>query len=324
MALPPYAKPFVPIAGQVGILQGRGMVVSSPILAAEYLKRLGYYRLSGYWYPFRVTVPYWNEKGRARRGAIDRFRPGTEFQHAVDLYVFDKRLRLLFLDAIERVEVALRVAVALQIGHRNPLAHRQLSELHGRFGKINPTKGKTYHQVWLDRLNEQESRSKDDFVKHFRGAYSTDLPIWISIELWDFGLLSMLFANLQVADQNAIGSNYGVPKGDMLQTWLRSINNVRNICAHHSRLWNRSPADQPSPPKPGQIPWLDHLAADRFAQEHLYAVAAVVQFLMRTTNPASSWATRLKDHFKTFPACPGVSVAQTSFPAGWEGLPLWN
>ena len=324
MALPPYAKPFVPIVDQVEILRDRGMVVSNASLAAQYLERLGYYRLSGYWHPFRVTVPYYDAKGRERRGAIDRFRPGTELQHAVDLYVFDKRLRLLFLDAIERIEVALRVAVALQIGHRSAWAHRRSSELHGRFGKIDVRTGRTLHQAWLDRLDGQESRSKEDFVVHFRSAYSTDLPIWMSIELWDFGLLSVLFANLKVADRDAIAAKYGVPTGDMLQTWLRSINNVRNICAHHSRLWNRSPVDQPRPPKPGQILLLDHLAANRFAQEHLYAVAAVVQFLMRTINPNSSWATRLKDHFTTFPPCPGVNVRQTSFPAGWEGLPLWN
>ena len=97
----PYAKPFLNIPGQLGLLQARGMIVTDPVKAAAALERIGYYRLSGYWYPFRTMrlVP----GGTPPYEVLDAFKPGTEFRHVVDLYVFDKRLRLLFLDAIERI-----------------------------------------------------------------------------------------------------------------------------------------------------------------------------------------------------------------------------
>lgn len=323
----PYLKPYVPIPGQIDLLKRRGMTISDEARAAQYLERIGYYRLSGYWHVCRETEAYRDGEGKDRLRPTNRFRPGTEFQHAVDLYVFDKRLRLLFLDAIERIEVAMRVAIALRVGNRSPLAHREPAQLHGNFTKVNPKTGKIRHQVWLTRLNKQENDSREDFVTHFRETYTGELPIWIAIELWDFGLLSHFFAGLKAADQDALATRYGVPSGTMLATWLRAINNVRNICAHHSRLWNRSPADQPRLPRPGEVALLDHLAdpsQHRFAREHVYAAAAVIQFLMRTINPTSSWANRLKTEFERFPTCRNITVAQTSFPAGWESLPLWS
>jgi abortive infection bacteriophage resistance protein len=99
---------------------------------------------------------------------------------------------------------------------------------------------------------------------------------------------------------------------------------IRNICAHHSCLRNRSPTYQPKPPMAGEIPLLDHLAADHYGQTRLYAPAAVMQYLLRTINPTTSWGDRLRQHLATFPAVPTISVAQTGFPSDWDQLPLWS
>ncbi|UVF22852.1 Abi family protein (plasmid) [Microvirga terrae] len=301
------------------------MNVTDEPRAIQYLERMGYYRLSGYWYPFRQSRLITGADGRPTTQIIDQFRQGTEFRHVVELYVFDKRLRLLFLDAIERIEVALRVDVALLLGARDPSAHRNPKELHGHFAaKINPRTGDTNHKAWLARLDENERRSREDFVKHFRAKYSSDLPIWIAIELWDFGMLSTFLSGMKVADQDAIAAKYNIPRRELLTSWMRAINHIRNICAHHSRLWNCSPSDQPKPPRAGEIPLLDHLANDTFAQTRLYAVAAVIQFLLRRINPTTSWATRLNEHFASFPQAPGIAPGQSGFPASWETLPLWT
>jgi abortive infection bacteriophage resistance protein len=100
--------------------------------AANWLRRVGYYRLSGYWYPFRQR----GDDGRV----LETFRPGTNLDHAFNLYVFDKRLRLLMLDAIERVEVGLRVDIAILIGKGDPWAHRSRLTFNGYFNK--PAAGK--------------------------------------------------------------------------------------------------------------------------------------------------------------------------------------
>jgi abortive infection bacteriophage resistance protein len=324
MTLPPYTKPHLSIDQQLRLLESRGMLVTDHQRARDYLERIGYYRLSGYWYPFRQSVLGIGPDGKATTNVIDQFRPGAEFTKALDLYVFDKRLRLIFLDAIERIEIGLRVQIALLLSARDPWAHRSPLQLHGNFAtKLDPKSGLTKHKEWLSRVDKTEAKARDDFLIHFRSRYDSNLPIWMAIELWDFGTFSMFFSGMKVADQDAIARKYGLPRRDLLTSWVRAINYVRNVCAHHSRLWNASPIDQPSPPRIGEVALLDHLVGDSLALKRLYGIAAPMQFLLKTINPSSSWSLRLKQHLATFPIGPGISVGQSGFPMGWETMPLW-
>ncbi len=177
---------------------------------------------------------------------------------------------------------------------------------------------------WRRRFDDLAARSKEDFVIHFKNKYSDPLPIWVATELWDYGLLSRFLSGISHRDISVIAARYNVPRPELLTSWIRSMNHVRNICAHHSRLWNRSPSDQPRIPRTGEIPMLDHLVTDQYAQVHIYAVAAVMQYVLQAINPSSQWKQRLKDHFATFPTAPGINIGQTGFPQGWETLPLWR
>jgi abortive infection bacteriophage resistance protein len=312
------------------------MEITDVAAAAACLGRIGYYRLSGYWYSARrshiATHPLTRAilphpiSGKPQIIVQDEFRSGTTFQQVMDLYVFDKRLRLLFLDAIERVEVALRVDIALLIGARGAWAHRDPAQLHGNFTKkINPLHGETDYKKWLERLDQTFDRSKDEFVKHFKRKYPGDQPpIWIAIELWDFGMLSVFLGGMQMDDREALAKKYGLPRPALLASWARNLNNVRNMCAHHGRLWNRSPADQATPPKRGEIPMLDHLAADKVAQSRIYATAAALQFLLRTINPTSTWGKRLEKHLASFPYSAVSQLGQAGFSDNWSSLQLWQ
>jgi abortive infection bacteriophage resistance protein len=253
---PSTIKPYLTVDDQIALLRSRGMGITDDAAAAACLGRIGYYRLSGYWYsarkshldidPLSGAIVRHPASGRPQVVVEDDFRSGTTFQQVMDLYVFDKRLRLLFLDAIERIEVALRVDIALLIGLRDPWAHRDPSQLHGNFTKkINPLHGETDHKKWLERLDQTFERSKDEFVKHFKRKYvGEEPPIWIAIELWDFGMLSVFLSGMQVHDKETLAAKYGIQRHALLTSWVRNLNNVRNMCAHHGRLWNRSPADQ--------------------------------------------------------------------------------
>lgn len=322
MALIPFDKPYKTTEELIALLESRGMSIADRKSAALYLKRIGYYRLSGYWYPFRVTTL---GAKSGKRIAADTFKSGTEFRHAVKLYIFDKYLRLLFLDAIESIEVSLRVEIVQLLGPRNPLAHLDPTELHGNFAnKISRWTHKTEYADWKEQLIKVIERSKEDFVQHFKDKYNTGLPIWIAIELWEFGMLSKFLNGMQVSDQDAIMQIYKVPRRELLLSWIRGINYVRNLCAHHCRLWNRSMVDQPKPPRPGECEALNHLAQDSFSQGRLYSVAAPIQFLLKAIDPASKWKEHLKSHFATFPSAPGIAQRDTGFPDGWENMSLWK
>lgn len=151
-----YSKPWQSYRKQLETLMDRGLLVTDRPRALNYLERIGYYWLSGYWHPFRE-----------RRG--DRFRPGSTFQAAVDLYVFDKKLRLLTIDALERIEVALRVSLSHTLGRIPPFAHLDPALMHHDFSTtLDKDHCLTSHHRWIDKQAKLICRSKEDFVRHNR------------------------------------------------------------------------------------------------------------------------------------------------------------
>lgn len=317
-----YAKPYKDIADQIALLESRGMVITDRAKATAALERIGYYRLSAYWFPFRRSEPGpKSADGRSTTIYHDDYKAGASFSDALDMYVFDKKLRMLVMDAAERIEVALRVDLALLLCRRDPWAHRDPAQLHSRFANAPPP---MCHQEWLVRQDASEQRSKEEFAEHFRRKYGGHMPLWMAIELWDFGTLSVFLSGMKDVDTSALAKKYGLPRRDLLKTWTRSINYVRNISAHHKRLWNRPIIDQPMPPRTGELAGLDHLATDQHAQRRVYAPLTAMRWMLQCVNPTSSWADRLKDHFKTFPANPHYSQRHAGFPKDWQTLPFWN
>src|SRR5665213_3473755 len=136
----PYTKPYLPVPAQLALMKGRGMGVSDDALAQIYLEKIGYYRLSGYSYPYRESAVVGGQTV-----VSDQFRARTTLAEIVELYVFDKKLRMLALDAIERIEIALRVQITLTLGAYSPNAHRDPNYLHPNFARrIDPATGRTY------------------------------------------------------------------------------------------------------------------------------------------------------------------------------------
>lgn len=313
-------KPWRSFADQLQQLQGRGLQVDQPAAALDYLERLGYYRLSGYWYPLRAIDPAASlAQGRAVR--LDSFVPGSRFEDVARLSVFDKKLRLLALDALERIEMAVRVDVAHLLGQQDPRAHENPACLHGNFTKkvINkgPDAGKTLHQVWLAKYQGMLNRArKEPFVAHQLQQYGA-LPIWAAIEVWDFGLLSKLFAGMRYADQQAIAAQYGAPSGRAFAQWLRSLNFVRNVSAHHSRLWNINVLELSAVPSD----WPVHLDN---AKPFFYF--CLMQQLLSVICPNSQWGQRFKSLLRNdFPtlAHQQISLSELGAFQGWEGWALW-
>lgn len=321
-----YSKPYLTYQQQLELLKSRGLEVTDDAAAISCLSRIGYYRLSAYWYSFRKTSL--TQDPISKKITVNReddFHPCSSFQQALELYVFDKRLRLLVLDAVERIEVAIRSDIAYQLGSKDPFAHTNPALLHGNFAKkVDPLSGKTRHQEWLDKYNTVLSRSKEDFVRHYKKKYGLPLPIWVSVELWEFGMLSMFYQGLAVADKSAIATKYGVPDWQVMESWLRSLNFVRNVAAHHSRLWNKNLVDQPKLPALGGILEFDPLIGKPDVTSRPYIILCILIYFMRRVSPNSSWPKRLRDLLDAFPAVPNLAVADMGFPSDWETHAFWK
>lgn len=320
-----YKKRYLTFEEQLELIKSRGLEVTDDAMALDYLRRIGYYHLSAYWYSFRQINPPSSPEIKVLPSRSDDFISGCSFQHVVELYVFDKRLRLLLLDAIERIEIAIRVDVAYLLGSKDPFAHSNPDLLHGNFTKkINPRTEKTEYETWITKHEKMEKSAKDDFARHFREKYGSPLPIWVAVELWDFGMLSMFYQGMTIADKEIIAARYGIPNWKFMESWLRSLNFIRNVTAHHGRLWNRNLIDQPKLPRIREIPSFDLMAAVPLIESRLYVDLCILIYFMKQICPNSSWISRLRSLIEAFPSVPILSISDMGFPLDWKSHDFWN
>lgn len=242
-------------------------------------------------------------------------------QNAVDLYVFDKQLRLLTMDALERIEIALRVDIAHTPGKLDTFAYLKGDLFHSTFSKdLYKQTGLTKHHAWLTKHAQLISRSKEEFVNHNKTKYGLPLAVWVACEVWDFGTMSNLFDGMREAEQDAIAAKYGITNGRTFATWLRSLNYLRNVCAHHSRLWNRNIVDQPKLPSAATVPWVTPFEANPRVRARCYLLLCMLRHLLLVLSPSSSWPQRMKTHLQVFPNLDHLGLNRLGMGAadGWE------
>lgn len=292
----PFNKSATTYDQQVALLQQRGMSVPDVAEAKFYLQHLNYYRLSAYWLPFEADH------------ATHQFKSEICFKDVLNLYVFDRELRLLVLDAIERIEVSVRSQWACQLGH-----------LHGPHAHLDKNLFDPKHwQGNLNKLTQQVNRSKETFIKHLSATYSEPLPpVWAVCEVMSLGLLSQWYTSLRPKlTRSKVAVPYGIDE-DVLRSWLQHLTIVRNVCAHHSRLWNRDFTVTPKEPKskPKQI-------VGQFLPESrkLYNTLVMLVYCMDVISPHHSWRVRLKALIATH----AVPVDAMDFPQDWVERQIWH
>lgn len=288
---------------QVEILADRGMDMGDQKSAVATLRRVNYYRLSGYWYPFRRQAP---------DGRHDDFYAGTRFSDVVALYEFDARLRAATFAALAPVELAIRALLGHELGRIDPCAHFQSSLL-------GPTarSGGGYAK-WVKRYEDELHRSREDFVEHHHKKYGGKLPVWAATDLLDWGSLTYLYGFAPRGVQNVVADACGL-SAPQLTSWLKSLNLVRNTCGHHGRLFNRVHTITPKLPKIGR-----HLDLDAVSEDwsRTFGQLTLVQFLSDRLGTGCSRL--LPAVVASFPVVQIVPIMHMSVPDGWQdNSPLW-
>lgn len=314
----PFSKPWLPVPDQIALLKKRRLVIEDASVAQVALMHVNYYRLSCYSYPFRAT---------SRGNHI--FPTGTRFADLLSLYRFDGRLRQTLAHAIAFVEIDLRAAIA-----------RQIAEAHGPFGHTTsrnfvqkpgtsrqrgsrPPKRVVSHAKWLKRLREDARHSREEFVEHFRTTYdeSPDLPIWMATELMTFGSLSKLIEMMLKPDLKPVAARYGL-QPNVLISWSHHLTYVRNVCAHHSRLWDRIWSIPPAV-RPGKD-WTTSMVP---TQKRLYVTLLILSYMLHQALPAAdetgAWRTSVQ---ALIDGCPLVPDARRKMglPERWDHHPAWE
>lgn len=303
----PNVKGYLPYASQVALLASRGMDVGDPALAAENLRRINYYRLSGYWYPYRQVARV-DPDGVVHRG--DAFVAGTALSDVVALYNFDATLRAAAFAEISRVELTIRALLGHELGRVDPMIHLDPD-------RLGPTaRGRSY-QLWREGYERTIAQSREDFVRHHRDSYGGRLPIWVAVETLDWGALTYLFGFSPRPVQEAVASASGLT-GPQFSTWMRSLNLQRNVCAHHGRLYNRVHTSVPRLPALGVHADLDSITG----WTRTFAQLSLVQFLLDRLDLGARRL--LPNALKTFPQVQRISVADVGALHHWQAHPLWR
>ncbi len=297
-----YQKPPTSIEQQITIMRNRGLIIEDESYARQCLQFVGYFRLSGYALPFQLN---YNNDGS------HTFIRNTCFEDISDLYVFDRKLRLLVIDALERIEVAVRATISQVMSERVGVHwYLDCSTFSSNFDYFS-----FFDRLKKDIGHDHSKRAvRQVFIQHYFEKY-TDPPLppsWMIFEILSLGTLSKIFKNLLREHQKKITKEYELD-GSIFSSWLHSLSYLRNLAAHHQRLWNRKYTIKPAVAK--------KFSDDLTSQDRFYAQAVLIQVLLKVILPDSGWSHSL---CKLLNEHPTVDIEKMGFPVNWTAKDLWK
>ncbi len=290
-----YTKPALTFEQQLDRLISRGLQVSDRSKALEVLEKISYYRLSAYFIPFQL------EK--------DKFKNNITFEDICSLYEFDKKLRFLILEVLEIIEIAVRTELTYSLAHTL-----------GPFGYLEQKHYFHYfkHAKWVKSIKEEIDRSKETFIQHYQSKYSKmqHLPIWMATETFSFGSLSMMYGGLLHQYSRPLAKKIGLHPL-VLSSWLHSLCYIRNICAHHGRLWNKGLGIEPKIPNKSTL-WKFY---DHRAHKGLFPIILIINYLLKKLKIESDFKSRLGKLLASYPI---ANIKKMGFPEDWKNLDIWK
>ena len=291
---------------QVARLKQRGLVFDDESEAIAYLFNISYYRLRAYTYPFQ-------ENGE---GVEHNFpRKDIHFKDIIDLYCFDRRLRSLIFNAIEKIEVAVRTKIIQIYAESTHNSHWYDNESLYRFD----------YEDLMKHIEADVNRSNEDFIKHYNSKYNNPPmpPSWMALEVVSFATLSRLFKSLKSdSHKKYITEQFGLKKVAILENWLHAISNLRNCCAHHSRVWNRRFMVSVILPYDTIYPFMDRMTIKQIHTNKLFAVLSCVVYILDIISPGSYFKRNLKELLKS--DCRLLDLKDMGFPKYWQSLSVWR
>jgi len=298
-----YTRHALTIDEQIDQLSRRGLIIDED--AVHFLSHISYYRLAGYWWPMQKEPKDQHV-----------FKEESKFSDVISLYNFDRELRVIVFDAIEKIEISLRTKLIYHLSHEfGPWWFQNLN-----IYQDVPQAVKT-----LAVLEEEIERSKDVFIKEHNKKHKDDKrfpPSWKTLELTSFGALSRIYGNLNnnIKSKDTIAREFGVVNHTFLPSWLQSIAQIRNYCAHHSRLWNKNLPGRPkllsNPPRL----WIKDVPQEK-EWHMLYIHLCCIKYILNIFQPQNHFTSQLIDLFRKYPS---VDPNALGMKESWEREELWK
>ncbi len=297
----PYAKQYQDVPDLVALLRTRGLTIADETKSRNYLTNIGYFRLSAYFYPL-LEQPK----------TAHKYKQGSTFEQVLNLYRFDRKLRLLVFNEIEKIEVAIRsIMVNTACQHFNDTFwitnHRYFYN-------------QDYYDSSIAEIDAELSKSKEDFIEHFKNTYNdTYPPAWMIVEILPLGNICRIYKNIHDLNlKKKIAKPFGLHP-IAFESWIMTIAGLRNICCHHSRLWNRVLALRTSLPQNTRFPWISNPSAIDI--QRVYFRLCMIRYLLFSVSPHNTFKEKLIDLLNRYP---NVDIHAMGFTADWQNEPLWR
>lgn len=288
-------------AGQlVANLQDKGLCIRDANRAADYIHNIGYFRLKAYFYPL-----YREPKSK------HLFKEGSTFDRVMNMYRFDRKLRLLLFNEIEKIEVAFRSTMA-------NIVSDVLSDI---FWMTNGNyfKDASHFETSFNQIQYEYEHSKEEFIIHFKNKYSDDFPpAWMIAEILPLGNLCHIYMNLKSSKAKKRVAKYFGLQAPVFASWMLVLGNLRNMCCHHSRTWNRELAINTADPQVTDYPWID---ASKTSPKRIYYRICMIKYLLFTISPCNRFKEKLTALIAQYPT---VDIGAVGFPADWASELLWR
>ena len=295
----PFLKTDTSAHDRVEVVEVRGLTVTDTAKAERYLQFIGYYRLSAYMYPL-LQMPKEQH----------RYKPNSTFDQVLMLYRFDKKLRMLIFNEIEKIEIAVR-SVIVNIASEmmcDPFWMTESSNF------INIVK----FRHTMDLIDTELNRSREDFIIHFKQTYSDSYPpAWILAEVLPFGVITNIFSNIKITRvKKRIAHTFGLQVAPF-ESWLTIVTLTRNSCCHHARVWNKQNTIRPMLPNRLAGNWIS-LPTDTL---RIYFDLCILKYFLNTISPNNDMKAKIDALLSAYPS---IDTKAMGFPTGWENEALWK
>lgn len=295
-----YPKKIISFDKQIEQLRERGMIIEDADAAKKFLRNISYFRLQGFWWEFQI------DKNN------HQFKPETTFENVIDLYTFDRKLRLLIFDALERIEISLRTKMVYYLS---------IEKDQWWFENASIFFNENFFLESLDDIDKELGRTKEIFIESHYKKYGKEFrpPAYKTLEVLSFGCLSKLYSNLknEIVAKDRIAKEFNLPNHNFLKSWLQSFNTIRNIIAHHSRLWNRNIDFPPKSLHKTEFNFIE--IPDNL--NSLYHCLSCIVFVL---NKVSEGHTVKEKIIELLNDNSFIDIREMGFPENWKQQPLWN
>lgn len=296
------AKDPKTIEEQIDLLESREMLFRDIAKAPHFLANISYYRLKGYWWEMQEDFE------------DHIFQEDVYFEDVIDLYNFDRHFRLIVFNAIERIEIALRTKL---------IYHMSLS--YGAEWYLDETHfhSKYHFDEFIEKIEKDIEQSSEEFiVKHYDNHPDEEPESWKALEVITLNTLSKLYNNIkpQLPEKSKIANEFGLNSNKDLSSWLRTITFIRNLIAHHSRLWNRVMVNKYSWPNNSRFPLLSYFP-DEERRKKIFPILSAIIYMNDIISPGNNLKQELFGLVNQFPNTP---LYKMGFPPKWKEEPIFK